>query len=449
MATTRGGNRRKLSTAIALVGDPAVVFLDEPTTGMDPGARRYLWDTLMRVVEDERSVVLTTHSMEEAEALCTRLAIMVDGGFRCIGSPQELKAKFGDGIQLTLRLSRVGRDSADDLEGLCNSIEATFQGAELLEAHGLMVTYRVPKQYSWGQVFTFVQQTSDIYTLEDTAVSQPSLEQIFLGIANDSSRSGPGGRRSSALHRRGRATDCVEEVVSITHSVGKTPPASPSPVSGGVANTSSDDIEKRMRVYESAAESTATYQPESFEAATIKQVKKTNKNWDRDRNKSVMAAGVGIKAALAAGPGSPAVARKVGLVKAVEHQSEYGYGTVHDESDGNPYGAGDPYGCDLLKVRDSAGIEGRSEGEISAAYNTQELDGMYPEQPPGPGRARPKSMLGEILQDWAGSAARDGIEDQAHTEGYKRKKRQDPPRYTIPPQFSPNNEANGSVATQW
>ena len=75
--TYSGGNKRKLSTAVSLVGDPPIIFLDEPTTGMDPGARRFLWDVMTNVMHSGRSIVLTTHSMEECEALCTRLGIMV------------------------------------------------------------------------------------------------------------------------------------------------------------------------------------------------------------------------------------------------------------------------------------------------------------------------------------------------------------------------------------
>ncbi|XP_074834153.1 phospholipid-transporting ATPase ABCA7 isoform X2 [Carettochelys insculpta] len=86
-----GGNKRKLSTAIALLGAPPVIFLDEPTTGMDPRARRFLWNCILSVIKEGRSVVLTSHSMEECEALCTRMAIMVNGRFRCLGSVQHLK----------------------------------------------------------------------------------------------------------------------------------------------------------------------------------------------------------------------------------------------------------------------------------------------------------------------------------------------------------------------
>ncbi|GAA6076007.1 phospholipid-transporting ATPase ABCA1 isoform X1, partial [Tachysurus ichikawai] len=90
--TYSGGNKRKLSTAMALIGCPPLVFLDEPTTGMDPKARRFLWDCILSVIKEGRSVILTSHSMEECEALCTRMAIMVNGQFKCLGSLQHLKS---------------------------------------------------------------------------------------------------------------------------------------------------------------------------------------------------------------------------------------------------------------------------------------------------------------------------------------------------------------------
>ena len=88
-----GGNKRKLCTAIALIGDPRVLFLDEPTTGMDPVARRHLGNALLSAQKRGQAVVLTSHSMDECEALCSRIAIMIDGWIRCIGSPQHLRTR--------------------------------------------------------------------------------------------------------------------------------------------------------------------------------------------------------------------------------------------------------------------------------------------------------------------------------------------------------------------
>ena len=101
-----GGNKRKLSTAVALIGNPSVVYLDEPTTGMDPGAKRNLWNIVCKVRNSGKAIVLTSHSMEECEALCTRLAIMVNGEFKCIGSTQHLKNKFSKGYLLLVKVKK-------------------------------------------------------------------------------------------------------------------------------------------------------------------------------------------------------------------------------------------------------------------------------------------------------------------------------------------------------
>jgi ABC-type multidrug transport system ATPase subunit len=86
------------------VGEPPVILLDEPSTGVDPGARRTLWTLLKEEVKSEgHSVVLTSHSMEECEALCDRLCIMVAGKVACLGSCQHLKTRFGGGYILHVR----------------------------------------------------------------------------------------------------------------------------------------------------------------------------------------------------------------------------------------------------------------------------------------------------------------------------------------------------------
>jgi ABC-type multidrug transport system ATPase subunit len=107
--------RRRLSTALALVGKPSVVVLDEPTAGLDPLSRRHVWDALKRTLaKDQVALLLTTHSLDEAEALCHRLGIVVDGSLRCLGSPLHLKSKYGRGYEVSLRLSPNDDDDDDD-----------------------------------------------------------------------------------------------------------------------------------------------------------------------------------------------------------------------------------------------------------------------------------------------------------------------------------------------
>ncbi|XP_013927416.1 PREDICTED: ATP-binding cassette sub-family A member 3-like [Thamnophis sirtalis] len=123
--TYSGGNKRKLSAGISLIGGPPVVFLDEPSTGMDPVARRLLWDAVARTRECGKSIISTSHSMEECEALCTRLAIMVNGQFKCLGSPQHLKSKFGSGYTL---LAKTHWDEEGHVEDFKAFVERTFPG---------------------------------------------------------------------------------------------------------------------------------------------------------------------------------------------------------------------------------------------------------------------------------------------------------------------------------
>lgn len=101
-----GGNKRKLSVALAMLGNPPLVFLDEPSTGVDPQAKRFMWNIVSKISTQRKksAVIITTHSMEEAEALCTKMGIMVDGQFKCFGSSQLIKDKYGTGYELELKI---------------------------------------------------------------------------------------------------------------------------------------------------------------------------------------------------------------------------------------------------------------------------------------------------------------------------------------------------------
>ena len=102
-----GGNKRKLSVAIAIICNPPIILLDEPSTGMDPEARRYMWGVIHRIsVNSKKStIIMTTHSMEEAETLCKRIAIMVDGQFKCLATSDEIKEKYGYGFEINLQIN--------------------------------------------------------------------------------------------------------------------------------------------------------------------------------------------------------------------------------------------------------------------------------------------------------------------------------------------------------
>ncbi|CAM1324270.1 ABCA2 (predicted) [Pycnogonum litorale] len=179
--TYSGGNKRKLSTAIALIGAPPVIFLDEPTTGMDPYSRRFLWDHINCLVKEGRSVVLTSHSMEECEELCSRLAIMVNGQFKCLGSVQHLKNRFGEGYCITIR-TKVN-DNYDHSPEIFRFIKRSFPESVLKEQHYNQLKYELNASViSLAHVFTVMEQALDDLPIEDYSVSQNTLDNVFINF---------------------------------------------------------------------------------------------------------------------------------------------------------------------------------------------------------------------------------------------------------------------------
>lgn len=246
--TLSGGNKRKLSLAIALMGSPPLVLLDEPSTGVDPAARRLMWHVISSVstLRRESTVILTTHNMEEAEALCSRIGIMVGGRLRCFGSNQRLKARFGQGYQLEVRLhapeakdflqkhqlpslldavevkracaalgqpgraslihegceegflvfealAREGCISAsifaqwwlfeDRANRLSCFLEQHFPGTAQLERHEHNFRFRLPQRCPLGEVFRVLEESRNELHLDEYGVCQASLEQIFNDFA--------------------------------------------------------------------------------------------------------------------------------------------------------------------------------------------------------------------------------------------------------------------------
>ncbi|BES88376.1 Hypothetical protein NTJ_01182 [Nesidiocoris tenuis] len=172
-----GGNKRKLSTAIAMMGDPQLIFLDEPTCGMDPKARRFLWSRVKECVARGRAVVMTSHSMSECEALCSRLSIMVSGQFMCLGSIQHLKSKFGKGYNLVVRapLEKIGL--AKKL--ISGKIPEAIEKSE----HYTQVKYHVDVEtFSLFNILTVLEDARENQLILDYSLSQKSLGEVDLRI---------------------------------------------------------------------------------------------------------------------------------------------------------------------------------------------------------------------------------------------------------------------------
>ncbi|CAE8643015.1 unnamed protein product [Polarella glacialis] len=197
-----GGNKRKLSTALALIGEPDVVLLDEPSTGVDVGARRFLWDIIGEIRKSGHAVVLTSHSMEECEVLCTRLTIMVHGQFRCLGSPTQLKAKYGGGYCLSVK-ALPGQESAskgiaDNTACIREFVSAKVPMAILTEVSVGLLRYSLGRganqgdqDLPLGEIFrAFEDAAAEGGALEgrlsDYSISQTSLEEVFLHFSRES-----------------------------------------------------------------------------------------------------------------------------------------------------------------------------------------------------------------------------------------------------------------------
>nr|XP_044248856.1 LOW QUALITY PROTEIN: phospholipid-transporting ATPase ABCA1-like [Drosophila takahashii] len=184
-----GGNKRKLSTAIALIGSPSVIYLDEPTSGMDPAARRQLWNVVSRIRESGKSIVLTSHSMEECEALCTRLAIMVNGEFKCLGSTQHLKNKFSKGLILKIKLRRDLKDLGRrerDIFAVKAFVREKYPDSILRDDTVGLLTFYIPlTAVKWSRIFGTMERNRQQLNVEDYSVSQTTLEEIFLEFAKN------------------------------------------------------------------------------------------------------------------------------------------------------------------------------------------------------------------------------------------------------------------------
>ncbi|XP_035295132.1 ATP-binding cassette sub-family A member 12 isoform X3 [Cricetulus griseus] len=176
------GTKRKLSTALALIGKPSILLLDEPSSGMDPKSKRHLWRIISEEVQNKCSVILTSHSMEECEALCTRLAIMVNGRFQCIGSLQHIKSRFGRGFTVKVHL----KNNKVSMENLTRFMQLHFPKTYLKDQHLSMLEYHVPVTAGGvANIFDLLETNKTALNITNFLVSQTTLEEVFINFAKD------------------------------------------------------------------------------------------------------------------------------------------------------------------------------------------------------------------------------------------------------------------------
>jgi ABC-2 type transport system ATP-binding protein len=166
-----GGQKQRLALAMALVNDPRVLFLDEPTAGLDPQVRREIYDIIEELRNEKKTIVITTHYIEEAERLCDRVAIVDHGKVIAHGSPRELKAGSADKTRLEVRLAKPESDQAlRNLEGVTDC--RTLNGTYVLHCH------QAP-QAIVALVKYLEAQGNELVGME---IATPSLEDVFIEL---------------------------------------------------------------------------------------------------------------------------------------------------------------------------------------------------------------------------------------------------------------------------
>ena len=166
-----GGQKQRLALAMALVNDPQLLFFDEPTAGLDPQVRREIYDIIEELKAEKKTIVMTTHYIEEAERLCDRVAIVDHGKVIALGTPRELKERSGNMTRISVRLSEP--ESLDTLK----SLEGVKEAREASDGYALLSPR--PPQAIVALVKYLESQNNELVSLE---IATPSLEDVFIEL---------------------------------------------------------------------------------------------------------------------------------------------------------------------------------------------------------------------------------------------------------------------------
>jgi len=188
-----GGMKRRLSVANALAGNPDIVYMDEPSTGLDPASKHQLWD----VISDSKagkSMILTTHSMEEADVLCDRIAIMAGGELQCVGRSWQLKRRFGKGYTATITSVNKTQEHAVKIEQLMKEVfsQDVEEGEDpipsscalLEDSIGGVSKFEISRNdVVLSKVFEQLNSKMVEYEISDWGITETTLEEVFLKLA--------------------------------------------------------------------------------------------------------------------------------------------------------------------------------------------------------------------------------------------------------------------------
>ncbi|MEM7141449.1 MAG: ABC transporter ATP-binding protein [Actinomycetota bacterium] len=174
VGTLSGGQQRRVDLALGLIGDPDLIFLDEPTTGFDPAARRRSWDLIRNLTSLGRTVVLTTHYLDEAESLADRVAVLAGGRIVAEGTPAELRDSLGQGTRISFELPLVD----EPLSGLLDPLSGTSRGRDRrIEISTDAPTADLAHITEWA--------TQRGIELGGLQVASTELEDVYLGLVGD------------------------------------------------------------------------------------------------------------------------------------------------------------------------------------------------------------------------------------------------------------------------
>lgn len=170
--------KRRLSVGISGVGNPRLIIMDEPTTGMDPINRRCAWKLIQEMKKD-RLLLLTTHSMEEADVLSDRVCVIVDGALQCIGTSLYLKNRFGDGFRITLVTGQPQK--------VVDIVKVVFKACKVLDVSAGSVLIAIPLEQG-EEIFRFFREmegntSSELMGfVDDWGFSNTTLEEVFMRV---------------------------------------------------------------------------------------------------------------------------------------------------------------------------------------------------------------------------------------------------------------------------
>lgn len=187
VSTLSGGMKRKLSVAMAFVGDAKTIILDEPTAGVDPYARRAIWELLIKLKRD-RTILLSSHHMDEADILGDRIAIISNGQLKCCGTSLFLKTTFGDGYVLTLVKHEPWLSSIEDVKTVIHQV---IDSAYLKEETRKELQFILPlkSRTLFPQFFSLLDQKKDSLSIMSYGLQDVSLEEVFLKVTEQYKKS--------------------------------------------------------------------------------------------------------------------------------------------------------------------------------------------------------------------------------------------------------------------